>query len=298
MLHLGWGEQVPFDVVGKEMLEHERGFVVLVPFGHGVPSLAVPRVGPEVNRNGGVVLSSPSHVEGDHVMGARVKEHVHLALFQRIQVTGNENAIGNIAGEFLKILPSPAGIENPPIEVGSKMSAGKPSVAATLGTQFLPCLIVIEAERGIPNGRDRGVNGRHPLVVNDRHGGGGSVFRSARHGDFALFKMIFFGVSGGDGPHQGGRPGPILNFEPGVEAFGEFLFRGKGHFALPVGSRFLDHGDDQTDSSFEKRPLGGVGAGILLQSGRRASSGQMKPFGFAVGGHDHADGDPVFLSGP
>ena len=186
------GEQLTFDVAGKEMLEHEGGFVVLVPLGLRVPSLAVPRVGSEINRNGWVVLPSPSHVEGDHVMGARVEEHVDLALSQRIQVTGNENAIGNFAGEFLEILPGSAGIENPPVEVGSEMPAGKPSVAAPLCPQFLPRLIVIEAERGIPNGRDGGVYGRHPLVVNDRHGGRGSVFRSARHGDFALFKMIFF----------------------------------------------------------------------------------------------------------
>ena len=67
-----------------------------------------------------MVLSSPSHVEGDHVMSARVKEHVDAPLSQLIQITGNENAIGNFAGEFLEILPGSAGIENPPVEVGSK----------------------------------------------------------------------------------------------------------------------------------------------------------------------------------
>ena len=94
---------------------------------------------------GGAFL--PNHVEGDHVMSARVKEHVDAPLSHH-QVTGNENAIGNFAGEFTEILQFRRN-RDPPVEVGSEMPAGKPSVAAPLGPQFLPRLIVIEAERGI-----------------------------------------------------------------------------------------------------------------------------------------------------
>ena len=127
--------------------------------------------------------------------------------------------------------------------------------------------------------------GRHPLVVNDRHGEG-SVFRSARHGDFALFKMIFFGVSGGGGPHQGGGPGPILNFEPRLRLSANFFSEA---WAIRVARRFPvpDHGDE--DRLLLRNVCSvGLGRTSFCQSGRRASSSQ-RPFGFAVGGHDHAD---------
>ena len=113
-LNLGWGEQVTFDAVGKEMLEHERGFVVLVPFGFGALS-AVPRVGPEVNRMRGGAFSCRRRRRPCHECpGERA---CRRPAFSTHPDYGKENAIGNFAGEFLEILPGSAGIENPPVVV-------------------------------------------------------------------------------------------------------------------------------------------------------------------------------------
>ena len=84
--------------------------------------------------------------------------------------------IGNVAGKVLQVFPGAARIQNVLVEVGAEMPARKPTSSSGLSPQFLPCVIVIEAERGVPDRRNRRVHCGHAFIVNDCHGGGSSVF--------------------------------------------------------------------------------------------------------------------------
>ena len=191
-----------------------------------------------------MVFPTPGHIEGNEVMSAGMKEHIHPSFSQSFQVSGYEDLIRNVTGEILQLYPGAARIQNAFVEIGTEMSARKPTFSSGLSPQFIPRFFVIETKGGVPDRGYGGMHGRHSLVVKNRHRRRGSVFRSAGRGDFALFEMILFRVCGGDGAHQGGGPCPVLNFEFGIEALGKSFLTGLGQCSLAIGPRFLNHGDD------------------------------------------------------
>ncbi len=64
---------------GKEMAQEERGFVCLIAFQLGMSPFAMPRVGSEIVGYVWMMRAAPGQVEGDHVMCARMKQHLNAA---------------------------------------------------------------------------------------------------------------------------------------------------------------------------------------------------------------------------
>ena len=74
-----------------------------------------------------MMLTTPVHIEGNEVMGARMKEHVYSSFSQSFQVSGYEDLIGNVSGKVLEVFPGAARLKNELVEIGSEMTAGKPT---------------------------------------------------------------------------------------------------------------------------------------------------------------------------
>ena len=147
----GWGQKRAGGLVRKEMAQEKGSFVLLIAFDERMPLSAVASVGTEVDRDGGMMGPTPGEIIGDHVMRAGVKEDLDAAGSQGLQVAGDKNLVGDIAGKGLKVFPGMAGIEGALIKVGAKVPAGESALLAAIGKVLIPGIAVAEAERRIPN---------------------------------------------------------------------------------------------------------------------------------------------------
>ena len=114
------------------MSQQKRGLVLLITFQLRMPSFPMPRVGPEVDGDVRMVVSTPSHVKRNHVMCAGMEEHLDTAVPKLLQVAGNENVTRDVLRECLQFLPGVTRGEYRPVDVGAEVSAGETAAPSGL----------------------------------------------------------------------------------------------------------------------------------------------------------------------
>ena len=105
------------------MIQEKRGLVLLIALGLRMRLFAMSRIRTEINRDVRMMRAAPGEIVGDHVVRARMKEHLHAARAKRSQITRDENVVRDVAREPLQLFPRVTGIERSLVEVGPEVTS-------------------------------------------------------------------------------------------------------------------------------------------------------------------------------
>ena len=83
------------------MVKEKCRFVLLIAFDFWMSFFTMTTVCSEIHRDRGMMGPSPGHIVGNHVVSARVKQHLDITSPKCLQISRNENLIRNIPSEAL-----------------------------------------------------------------------------------------------------------------------------------------------------------------------------------------------------
>ena len=128
------------------------------------------------------------------------------------------------------------------------------------------------------------MDSRHPLVMNKGDRGGRTVLGAAGKSHFSFREMFFFGIGCRGGPHQRGRPAPVLDGMMRVECFSELAIGQAAQFPLPRLLQNLHDRVDQADTTAQQVEVDAQWPRIPFDVLQVMSSGEVKALGFPVAG--------------